>query len=140
MSSAEETISAALLRMAEKVGGLDSAVSSLTQQWRDQDEKASLGRRDLHQKIDAMRADVQRLDGEVKAALQKLDSDVRGAISDIALMKPTVEAVEAAKLQAKGAVTAVRWTSRAGYWLAVGLTLGAGWVLANWLNIKVSLR
>ena len=129
MSSAEDHVSAALLRMAEKVGGLDSAVTALTQQWRNQDEKASQGRRDLHQKIDALRADVQKLDVQVKAA-----------ISDIALMKPTVEAVEAAKLQAEGAVTAVRWTSRAGYWIGTVLTLGAAWVLANWFNVKVSLR
>lgn len=129
MSAGDETINAALLRMAEKVGGLAAAVETLTTQWRDQDEKASLGRRDLHQKIDALRADVE-----------KLDKEVRAAISDIALMKPTVEAVEAAKLQAQGAVTAVRWTSRAGYWLAVALTLGAGWVVTHWLDIKVSLR
>jgi len=129
VSSAEDHVSAALLRMAEKVGGLDSAVTALTQQWRNQDEKASQGRRDLHQKIDALRADVQKLDVQVKAA-----------ISDIALMKPTVEAVEAAKLQAEGAVTAVRWTSRAGYWIGTVLTLGAAWVLANWFNVKVSLR
>ncbi len=129
MSAGEETVNAALLRMAEKVGGLASAVETLTTQWRQQDEKASQGRRDLHQKIDALRSDVQRLDGEVKAA-----------IADIALMRPTVEAVESAKLQAQGAVTAVRWTSRAGYWIATLMTLGAGWVLANWLNIKVSFR
>ncbi|WP_025036147.1 DUF1515 family protein [Bradyrhizobium sp. DOA9] len=129
MSTGEETVNAALLRMAEKVGGLASAVETLTTQWRQQDEKASQGRRDLHQKMDALRLDVQKLDGEVKAA-----------IADIALMKPTVEAVESAKLQAEGVVTAVRWSSRGLYWLAFGLTLGAGWVLSNWLNIKVSLR
>lgn len=129
MSAGEETVNAALLRMAEKVGGLASAVETLTTQWRQQDEKASQGRRDLHQKIDALRVDVQKLDGEVKAA-----------ISDIALMKPTVESVEAAKLQAQGAVTAVRWTSRAGYWIAIAATLGVGWVFTNWLSIKVTLR
>lgn len=129
MSVGEETVNAALLRMAEKVGGLAAAVETLTTQWRQQDEKASQGRRDLHQKMDALRTDVQKLDVEVKTA-----------IADIALMKPTVEAVENAKLQAQGAVTAVRWTSRAGYWMAVGLTLGAAWVLAHWLEIKVTLR
>jgi hypothetical protein len=38
--------------MASSIGGLESTVKTLTRQWRDQDEKASLGRRDLHQKID----------------------------------------------------------------------------------------
>ncbi|RXG97372.1 hypothetical protein [Bradyrhizobium zhanjiangense] len=45
--------------------------------------------------------------------MQKLDGEVKAAIADIASMKPTVEAFAAAKLQAQGAVTAVRWTSRA---------------------------
>ncbi|MBR1170551.1 DUF1515 family protein [Bradyrhizobium liaoningense] len=124
-----DDIQAALREMARSIGALESQVSGFASQWRDQDQKASFGRRDLHQKIDALRSDMQTLEGQVRAA-----------ISDIALMKPTVEAVEAAKLQAEGAVTAVRWTSRAGYWLAVAVTLGAGWVLSNWLNIKVSLR
>jgi hypothetical protein len=35
----------------------------MTRQWRDQEDKASLGRRDLHQKIDAMRDELQKLEG-----------------------------------------------------------------------------
>lgn len=121
-----ESVQAALRDMAKSIGGLESSVTSLTTQWRQQDEKASLGRRDLHQKIDAMRDEVATLDSRVSAA-----------IADIAEMRPTVDAIREARLQATGAVKAGHWLWRGLYWAGMVMTLGAGWVVTHWLDIKV---
>lgn len=122
MTEAEQSIQAALREMAKSIGGLESTVTTLTRQWRDQDEKASLGRRDLHQKIDALVADLRTLEGLVKAA-----------ISDIAIMKPIVDAVEDAKMQAVGVVKAGRWV----HWLIFGSGGGAFvlWVASHFVTL-----
>ncbi|MGL3107069.1 DUF1515 family protein [Bradyrhizobium sp. BR 1432] len=52
--------------------GSSSTVKTLTQQWRDQDGKASLGRRDLHQKIDALVEDLRTLEGLIRAAISDI--------------------------------------------------------------------
>lgn len=120
----EETTQAALLKMAQTIGGLVASVDTLTRQWRDQDEKASIGRRDLHQKIDRVVDDFRTLEGLVKAA-----------ISDIAEMKPIVDAVEIAKLKASGALTAGRWI----YWLAFGSGGGAAviWIASHFCTVAL---
>ncbi|OKO69292.1 hypothetical protein AC629_41395 [Bradyrhizobium sp. NAS80.1] len=100
-----ESIQAALRDFARTLGGLETTVKSLTSQWRDQDEKASLGRRDMHQKIDAMRDDVRKLEGLVGTA-----------IADIAIMKPIVDGVLEARQQIAGAAKAGRWI----YWVMSG--------------------
>lgn len=120
-----ESIQAALRDMAKSIGGLESTVSTMTRQWRDQEDKASLGRRDLHQKIDAMRDE-----------LQKLDTRVTTAIDDIAEMKPTVQEVKDARQQAVGAGKASVWLWR----FAMFVSGGAAWVIANYLNIKVGIK
>lgn len=125
MSDADAATQAALLTMAKSLGGLESTVAGLVSQWRSQDEKASQGRRDLHQKIDAMRTEMQELDGLLKEA-----------IKDIAEMKPTVEAVENAKQQAVGAGKASVWLWR----LAMFASGGAAWVIANYLKVGVSFK
>lgn len=109
-----ESIQAALRDMAKSIGGLESTVKSLTTQWRDQDEKAALGRRDLHQKIDALVDD-----------LRKLENLVKEALDDIAFMKPVVEKVTAARERANGALNAGRWV----YWLVFGSGGGAAVLL-----------
>ncbi|GAB9224789.1 hypothetical protein BDS110ZK18_66720 [Bradyrhizobium diazoefficiens] len=118
-----ETTEAALRDMARAIGALESTVKTLTHQWRDQDEKASLGRRDLHQKIDGVLKELRTLDGLVKAA-----------ISDIAFMKPIVDSVEAAKLQAQGAV-------KAGRWIYVVLSGGGGmtllWIVSHFVTVTL---
>ncbi|MBR0774545.1 DUF1515 family protein [Bradyrhizobium diazoefficiens] len=118
------SIQAALRDMAKLIGGLESSVTSLTIQWRQQDEKASLGRRDLHQKIDAALVELTAIDGRVTAA-----------IADIAEMRPTVDAIRDARLQAAGAVKAGHRLGRGVYWLATALTLGVGWVMSHWLDV-----
>lgn len=117
-----ESIQAALRAMAKSIGGLESTVTSLTTQWRAQDEKASLGRRDLHQKIDALVNDLRALEGSVKAA-----------ISDIAFMKPIVDGVIEARQQVKGAVKAGRWV----HWLIFGSGGGAAllWVASHFVTV-----
>ncbi|MET3991690.1 hypothetical protein ABID65_003330 [Bradyrhizobium sp. S3.9.2] len=118
-----ESIQAALRDMAKSIGGLESTVTSLTTQWRAQDEKASLGRRDLHQKLDALVNDLRTLEGSVKAA-----------ISDIAFMKPIVDGVIEARQQVRGAVKAGRWI----YWVASG---GGGaavlWVASHFFSVTL---
>jgi uncharacterized protein YecT (DUF1311 family) len=111
-----------LREMAEKIGALTATVNSLEHTWRQQDEKASLGRRDTHAKIDALRAEVQQLDNRLTKA-----------IDDVAEMKPTFEAVEAAKQRAMGAWMA----SRAMYALAIAVTAGFTWVASNWIRISI---
>jgi hypothetical protein len=119
-----ETTQAALLKMASTIGGLSVAVDTLTRQWRDQDEKASIGRRDMHQKIDRVVDDFRTLEGLVKAA-----------ISDIADMKPIVDAVEVAKFKAVGALTAGRWI----YWLVFGSGGGAAvlWIASHFFQVTL---
>ncbi|MDI3559556.1 DUF1515 family protein [Bradyrhizobium sp. Arg816] len=122
MTEAEST-QAALLKMAQTIGGLVASVDTLTRQWRDQDEKASLGRRDLHQKIDAFVGDLRRLEGLIEKA-----------ISDIAIMKPIVNGVSEARQQIAGAAKAGRWI----YWVATG---GGGaavlWVASHYLSVTL---
>jgi HAMP domain-containing protein len=120
-----ESIQAALREMAKSIGGLESTVTTMTRQWRDQDEKASLGRRDLHHKIDAMRDELQRLDARVTTA-----------IDDIAEMKPTVQEVKDARQQAVGAGKASIWLWR----LVMFMSGGAAWVIANYLKVGVTLK
>ncbi|MCK1669450.1 DUF1515 family protein [Bradyrhizobium sp. 153] len=119
-----ESIQAALREMAKSIGGLESTVTTLTRQWRDQDEKASLGRRDLHQKIDALVDDLRTLEGLVKAA-----------ISDIAIMKPIVDGVIEARQQVRGAVKAGRWV----HWLIFGSGGGAAalWVFSHFFSVSL---
>ncbi|WP_456622129.1 MULTISPECIES: DUF1515 family protein [unclassified Bradyrhizobium] len=123
MTEAEST-QAALLKMAQTIGGLVASVDTLTRQWRDQDEKASIGRRDMHQKIDRVVDDFRTLEGLVKAA-----------ISDIADMKPIVDAVEVAKFKAVGALTAGRWF----YWLVFGSGGGAAalWIASHFFQVTL---
>ena len=117
MTEAEST-QAALLKMAQTIGGLVASVDTLTRQWRDQDEKASLGRRDLHQKIDAFVGDLRRLEGLIEKA-----------ITDIAIMKPIVNGVAEARQQMAGAAKAGRWI----YWVATG---GAVlWVASHFVTV-----
>lgn len=120
----EENTQAALLKMAETIGGLVASVNTLTRQWRDQDEKATAGRRDMHQKIDRVVDDFRTLEGLVKAA-----------ISDIADMKPIVDAVEVAKFKAVGALTAGRWF----YWVVFGSGGGAGvlWIASHFFQVNL---
>ena len=115
---------AALREMSHMIGGLESTVKSLVATWQSQEANASLGRRDLHQKFDAMRDD-----------FYKLTHQVTGALKDIAEIKPSVDAFENARQQAKGA-------QRLGKWIWGGLTFGGlgggsilGWMLANWVNL-----
>ncbi|WP_228749979.1 DUF1515 family protein [Bradyrhizobium sp. BR 10261] len=110
--------------MAKSIGGLESTVGTLTRQWRDQDEKASVGRRDLHQKIDGVIAEVHGLKASVTAA-----------ISDIAFMKPIVDGVVEARQQVTGAVKAGRWV----YWLIFGSGGGAAalWIASHFFTVTL---
>ena len=111
---------AALREMSRSIGGLESSVKSLVSTWQAQEASASQGRRDMHQKFEALRNEVHAM-----------ATQVAGAIKDIADIKPSVQAFENAKAQAKGAQTLgkVIW----GILLFAGG--GIGWVLANWITI-----
>ncbi|EJN11870.1 Protein of unknown function (DUF1515) [Bradyrhizobium sp. YR681] len=122
---ADHETNAVLLSMAEKIGRLTASLEAHTSQWRQQDEKASQGRRDTHQKIDAMRAEMQKLDGQLTTA-----------IKDIADMKPTVQTVKNAEQQVAGATWMSKWLYRA----AILATGGAAWVVLKYLNITVALK
>ncbi|MHC2578247.1 hypothetical protein ACVI1J_009664 [Bradyrhizobium diazoefficiens] len=117
-----ESIQAALRDFARTIGGLQVTVNTLTQQWRDQDEKASQGRRALYEKIEGLVDDIRTLEGQVKAA-----------ISDIAFMKPIVDGVIEARQQVKGAVKAGRWV----HWLIFGSGGGAAllWVASHFFTV-----
>ncbi|MET4170947.1 hypothetical protein ABIB99_002029 [Bradyrhizobium sp. LA6.1] len=118
-----ESIQAALREFAQAIGGLQATVNTLTQQWRDQDAKASEGRRVLYEKIGGLVDDIRTLEGQVKAA-----------ISDIAFMKPIVDGVIEARQQVRGAVKAGRWI----YWVASG---GGGaavlWVASHFFSVTL---
>ena len=115
---------AALREMSRSIGGLESTVKNLVSTWQSQEAQASQGRRDLHHKFDALRTDVH-----------SMGAQVAGALKDIADIKPSVEAFEDAKQQAKGAQTL-------GKWIWGGLVFiggGIGWILANWITITPKL-
>ncbi|MCS3447260.1 MULTISPECIES: DUF1515 family protein [Bradyrhizobium] len=122
--SGDETagVNAALLQMAAKIGGLESTVSTLLQTWQRMEEKASEGRKDLHQKVEALRADVTTMGAQISTVTK-----------DIAEMKPTVQAVQNVRVQAAGVRNVSRWL----YWAAVGLTGGVVWVVNNFVDIHV---
>lgn len=83
---------AALRDMARSIGGLESTVKTLVDTWRNQEQAASSGRRVLHEKFD-------QLQGEV----HNFGHQLAGVMKDIAVMKPTIAAVETAKQRAIGA-------------------------------------
>ena len=95
---------------------------SLETNWRNQDEKASSGRPILHTKIDELRRDFHDWKGKLEAV-----------ITDVAEMKPTVDEVRTAKQRAIGALM----VSRPLYALALFMTAGITWVLANWIKISI---
>jgi uncharacterized protein YoxC len=131
-----EDVQAALREMARTIGGLESTVKGMVQTWQSQEASASQGRRDLHQKVDALRDEFHAHQTD----LHDMGTQIAGALKDIAEMRPTVDQVRSAREQVTGAVVAGRWLSRGVYWIAFALTLGVGWVLSNWINIKVGLR
>lgn len=118
-----ESIQAALRDFARAIGALQASVSTLTQQWRDQDEKASQGRRALYDKIEGLVDDIRTLEEQVKVA-----------IADIAIMKPIVDGVIEARQQVRGAVKAGRWI----HWVATGGG-GAGvlWVASHFISVTL---
>ncbi|UGY03126.1 DUF1515 family protein [Bradyrhizobium quebecense] len=115
-------VNAALLQMAAKIGGLESTVSTLLQTWQRMEEKASEGRKDLHQKVEALRAEVTTMGAQISTATK-----------EIADMKPTVQAVQNVRVQADGVRNVSRWL----YWVAVGLSGGVVWVVTNFVDIHV---
>lgn len=122
--SGDETgsVNAALLQMAAKIGGLESTVSTLLQTWQRMEEKASEGRKDLHQKVDALRAEMTTMGAQVATATK-----------DIADMKPTVQAVQTVQVQATGVRNVSRWL----YWVALGLSGGVGWIITNFVDVHI---
>ncbi|WP_375776001.1 DUF1515 family protein [Bradyrhizobium sp. ma5] len=120
--SGDETasVNTALLQMAAKIGGLGSTVSTLLQTWQRQKEKASDGRKDLHQKVDALRADMTTMGAKLAMATQ-----------DIADMKPIVRAVQNVRARADGVRNVSRWF----YWVAVGLSGGVVWAVTDFVYI-----
>ena len=116
---------AALREMSRWIGSSRHRCGSLVQTWQAQEASASQGRRDLHQKFEALR-------GEFHAVA----TQVAGALKDIADIKPSVQAFENAKAQAKGAqmLGKIIW----GILLFAGG--GIGWMLANWITITRSRR
>lgn len=119
----DDATQAALRQMAEQIGGLTSTVRSLEGNWRSQDEKASQGRAVLYEKIDNLRTDFHGWKDKLE--------DVIAAVAD---MKPTVDEVKIAKQRAIGAF----WMSRFLYAAGIILTMGATWVMTNW--VKISIR
>lgn len=111
---------AALREMSRTLGGVESTVKSLVSTWQSQEASASQGRRDLHQKFEALADKVSGLSAKVDTA-----------IKDITEIKPSVQAFEDAKQQAKGAQTLGKII-----WAILGFGgMGIGWVLANWISI-----
>jgi uncharacterized protein YukE len=121
----DDATQAALRDMSRSIGGLESTVKSLVQTWQSQETLASQGRRDLHQKFDALRLDVH-----------SMATQVAGALTDIAALKPSVDAFEDARTEARGAQKLGRRLF-AGIG-AIGTLIGAalGWALTNyWIAI-----
>ncbi|UGY23078.1 DUF1515 domain-containing protein [Bradyrhizobium septentrionale] len=116
------SLNTALLQMAAKIGGLESTVSTLLQTWQRMEEKASEGRKDLHQKVEALRAEVTTMGAQISTATK-----------DIAEMKPTVQAVQNVRVQADGVRNVSRWI----YWAAVALSGGIVWVVTNFVDIHL---
>jgi hypothetical protein len=116
----DATTEAALRDMSHSIGGLESTVKNMMEMWRQQEQAASQGRRDLHYKFDIVGKD-----------LAGLTAKVDSAINDIADIKPSVKAFEDAKEQAKGAQKLGKWIW--GLLMLTGTVIG--WALANWISI-----
>ena len=117
----DEHTEAALREMSRSIGGLESTVKSLVTTWQAQEANASQGRRDLHQKFDSISEKVTGLSATVAAA-----------VKDITDIKPSVQAFNDAKQQAKGAQMLGKVI-----WSILFLTGGGlGWVIANWITIS----
>ena len=120
----DASIQAALRDMSRAIGGLESSITSMQQTWQSQEASASQGRRDLHIKFDG-------LTEKVSGLANKVDT----AIKDITEIKPSVQAFESAKQQAKGAQTLGKWIW--GLLLFLGGLIG--WALTNWISINPKL-
>lgn len=73
------------------IGGLQTAVENLTTQWAEQDRQATEGRRIMHDKIDNLNISVISAQGDITALKREM-----------AEIKPTVRAGEAAQLEGAG--------------------------------------
>lgn len=74
------------------VGGLKQAVETMTSMWQSQEAVASEGRRQVHLKIDKLKDEVANLSVRVNQMS-----------TDIAIIKPDVEAFNDEKLRSEGA-------------------------------------
>lgn len=74
------------------IGGLQASVDTLTRQWAAQDAKASAGRGELHGKLDALRLD-----------MVVVQSDVQNIGTAVGKLTPTVQTLEAQRIEREGA-------------------------------------
>ena len=115
-----------IIEMSRAIGALESTVKTLTTTWQSQEVSASEGRRDLHKKFDGLAGKVSELAG-------KLDI----AVKEIGEMKPSVDALEVAKLQAIGGL-------KLGRLLWMALPFGGGglvaWFLTHWAGPKPPMQ
>jgi outer membrane murein-binding lipoprotein Lpp len=121
----DQSTDTALREMSRSIGGLESTVKLMVSTWQQQEASASQGRRDLHSKFDTL---AEKVSG--------LGSKVDTAVKDINEIKPSVQAFETAKEQARGAQKLGKWI-----WAVLTLSGGAiGWMLANWITIGPKLH
>jgi outer membrane murein-binding lipoprotein Lpp len=115
-----DDVQVALREMARSIGGLQATVAALTSTWQAMEQKASDGRKELHQKVDGLRGDMTTMGAQLATATK-----------DIAEMKPVVKAVENVKAQATGVRNATKWI----WGVGVALSGGVVWIVTNLVEI-----
>ena len=106
------------------IGGLQTAVETLTVTWREQDRRATESRQRLYESFDELK-------GDIRDRVAAMEHIVGRLASDVAEMKPAVEDWKAVKLEAKGATFTAKLMARGLYLLISAALVGAGWLFAH---------
>jgi predicted RNase H-like nuclease (RuvC/YqgF family) len=102
------------------VGGLKASVENLTDSWKEQDRKATEGRRELYRKVDELSKEVTQMWGQVEQLGR-----------EFAEMKPAVRQFEDGQHRTAGATYVIRIL-----WTALVAGIGAiAYVIHDWLAV-----
>jgi hypothetical protein len=106
------------------LGGLQTAVETLTRTWAEQDRRAAESRQRLYENFDGLKSDIRDRMGAVEQSVATLAADV-------AAMKPAVQDWKETKLKSIGATFATKLMGRSIYFIIMVALVGIGWVLAH---------
>lgn len=97
-----DTILEQLMKLVDKVGGLDGKVSSMTDTWARQEHTASNGRAALHNKFESLQTEVRTKVDSITTRVGTIDHEIRDLAKKVGTVEPEVIAAGQEKLRKEG--------------------------------------